>query len=159
MLVIGDETKWSEIGLLKTSRLLDQITLLNQIQFSHHGLPYVICGDQKFNEQLFRQFCQSMEVRFVSVAANHHEGNAIAERANRTISEHVARLALAENRLSLVDYVATAFHHKNISRGHQNASSFECLITARQDSQQHAIHSIMASPRTELRQRAVVKSG
>lgn len=125
--IIDDRTKWSETGLLRTRRLKDQIEVLERIQLHRHGLPEVIRGDQEFNKAPFIQFCSSKDIRFVSVAANHHEGNAIVERANRSIREHLRKLALAEPRTSLVDLVSAATFHKNTTRGHNRASSFELL--------------------------------
>lgn len=125
--IIDDRTKWSEVGLLRTRRLSDQIDLLKRIQFHRHGLPNVIRGDQEYNKPQFLGFCMSLDIQFAPVAANHHEGNALVERANRSIREHVNRIALAEPRQSLVQLVSAATYHKNTTRGHNKASSFELL--------------------------------
>lgn len=125
--VIDDRTKWSEVGALRTRRLCDQIDVLKRIQFYRHGIPEVIRGDQEYNKDEFLKFCRSFDIKFNSVAANHHEGNAIVERANRSIRDHVNRMALAEPQASLVQRVLCATFHKNTSRGHNKASSFELL--------------------------------
>lgn len=125
--VIDDRPRWSEIGLLRTRRLQDQIMFLKRIQFNRHGLLDVIHGDHAFINQPFCQFCQSMEIRFVAVAANHHQCKAIVERANRIIRENIACFFQVEQIISLVDLVVTGTFHQNTSRVHQRTSSFELL--------------------------------
>lgn len=100
------------MGLRKTRRLQDQITLLKRTQFNLRGVSNVVRGDKKLNKLPFLEFCQSKKFKFVAIAANHRESNAIVERANHTIREHVSRLALAEPRSSLVDLVAAATFQK-----------------------------------------------
>lgn len=81
--VIDDQTRGSEIGLLRSRPLQNQITLLKRIQFNRDGLPDVIRGDQDFNKQPFLQFCQSLEIWFVVVAGRHQKGNPMGERQSK----------------------------------------------------------------------------
>lgn len=119
--VIDDQTKWYEIGLLESRRLQDRITLLKHIQLNQYGLPDVIQGDEEFNKLPFCQFCQPLEITLVAVVAEHHYGNVIVERANRTIPERVALLAMEEPRMSLVDLLTTATFNKNTSRSYKES--------------------------------------
>lgn len=68
-----------------------------------------------------------MDSKFVSVVANHHEGNAIVERASRTIHEHLAGITLAKARTSVIDLVATATFYGNTSRGHHKVLPFALI--------------------------------
>lgn len=111
----------------RARRLQDQKDVLERIQLCRHGLPDVICGHQEFNKAPFLQFCFDMNINFISVTANQHEGNVMVERANRTIREHLACLSLAEPRTSLIDQATMATFYENTSRGHKKASSFELL--------------------------------
>ena len=120
-------TKWSETGYLRTKRLCDQIKTFTKIQLYRHGVPANIRGDQEYNKTEFRDFCGSINATLVPVAANHHEGNTVVERANRTIRSYFNRLALAEPQTDLINLVAAATYHKNTCRGHNKASPFELL--------------------------------
>lgn len=83
-----------------------------------------------FEREIYKtrqQFCSDMGIYLVSIVANHHEGSAIVESANRTIREHLALLALAESGTSLIVLVAMATFYKNTSDSHHNASPFELL--------------------------------
>lgn len=86
---INDGTRWLKIGKLRPRHLSDQIGMLKRIQFNRHGIPNLIRGDQEFITTEFLNFCNSLDIQFSAVAANHHESNAIVKRANRSICEHV----------------------------------------------------------------------
>lgn len=123
---IDDRTRWSEIGLLRTRRLQDQIyffTYPSAPSCTIQGYP----GDQEFNKAAFLEFRSFLNISFVPVTANHHEGNAIDKRENQSIREHVSRLALGEAGLSPVDLVTVARFHRNTSRGRSKSSSFDLL--------------------------------
>lgn len=124
---IDNCSKWSELGPLRSRRLKDQLDVLKRIQIYRHGIPSSIRSDQEFNKSLFLEFCRSHNIKLVAVAANHHEGNAIVERANRSIRAYVNRLLITEPQNTLIDIVAAATFFKNTSRGHQKSSSFELL--------------------------------
>lgn len=68
-----------------------------------------------------------MSIQFKPVSANHHEGNAIVEKATRSIREYVTKLALADPPKSLVDLVSAATFYKNTARGHKKAVCFKLL--------------------------------
>lgn len=124
---IGDQSKWSQIGVLCTRRIQDQIDVLKRIQLHRHGFPQVVRASQEFNKAKFLQFCSPLNIQFVAVAANHHGGHAIVEKANWSSCERVPMLALAEPRLRLIDLVITVFFYNNASRVHKS-SSFELLF-------------------------------
>lgn len=84
-------------------------------------------GDQEYNKSKILKFCTFMNIQVLAVAANHHKGNALVERANRNICEHVLKISLAEPRMSLVDIVSAATFHNNATRGHNKASLLELL--------------------------------
>lgn len=120
-------TRWSETGALRSRRLRDQIAVFNRIQINRHGNPLFIRADQEFNKEEFLAFCRDIGATPNFVAANHHEGNAVVERANRSIRSYFERITRANPNLILVDAVSAATFYKNICRGHGAASSFELL--------------------------------
>lgn len=123
-----DLSRWSETGILRKQRVQEKTEVLKRVQRYLHRLPKVIRADQKFNKPFFILFCFSLEIRFVSVAANHHESNGMLEKANRKTWEQVNRLALLRPGISLNDLVTAATFHKNILRGHKKSSQFGMLF-------------------------------
>lgn len=125
--VINNCPRWSETRPLRTRRLCDQIEMLNPIQLFKHGIPLLVRADQEYNKREFFKFCEEHDIHFISVAADHHEGNAHVERPNRSLRSYLDRLVRTEPRASLVDIVAAATFFKNTLRGHKKSSAFELL--------------------------------
>lgn len=117
-------TKWSETGLLRSRRLKDQIAVLRRIQVNCHGSLLTIRADQDFNKKEIITFCEGIGATLIFAAANHHEANAVVERAKRTICSYFDRISRVERNSFLVDAVSSATFYKNICRRHEASSSF-----------------------------------
>lgn len=128
--IIDDQTKWLEVGPFQKRFICDQIDVIRRIQFHHYGMPRVIRGNQEYNKSEFFNAYTSQGICLVAVAANHRERNALVERSNGSIGEHVSRASLAEPRMSLADTVLAAVFQKNTTRGQYKAFSFELLYNS-----------------------------
>lgn len=125
--VIDRLTRWSELGYLSSKRLEVQIAVFMSIFLFRHGPPLSIRGDEEYKKPLFLSFCHSIGAEFISVAANHHEGNGMIERGNRTIRMYFDRIRLAHKKETVHHSVERATYAKNICRSQDSVSFFERL--------------------------------
>jgi len=125
--VIDRSTRWSELGHLSSKRLDTQIAVFKSLYLYRHGPPLSIRGDEEYKKPDFLTFCHSINTEFVDIAANHHEGNGVIERANRTVRMYFDRIRLADKKSTVHDCVQRATYAKNICRGQDSISPYERL--------------------------------
>lgn len=119
--VIDNQVRSSEIRLLRTKRLKDQIARHKQIQLFRHVLPQELQADHTFNKEPVKSDCRLLNISFRETAANHHEGNAIIESANISLRRYFNRLKIIKTRVGVIQNVAAVTYHGNIARGHKVA--------------------------------------
>lgn len=114
-------TGWSELGILSTRQLSEQVNVLKRIQINKHGVPRTIHCDREYNKGDFLEYCTDVGIRLIPVAANSHESNGAIERANRTLRSFFDRLRLCDQKGLTADIASEAIFGKNINRGNRVA--------------------------------------
>lgn len=124
---VDHSTGWSEIGKLGNRSMVNVIRTFQMIQTFRHGPPNVITADGEFDNAPFKHYCDEIESNLIIVSPDDHEGNGIAERANRSIRECFNRIRATNMKAYLPDIVLEAAYGKNITIGSKIASSYELL--------------------------------
>lgn len=122
---IDNQTRCSELCILRSRRLEDQINVSKGIQLYRQNMRETIREDRKYNKPEFKAFRAMMEFMLTFTTAKYHEGYGTVGRANHTLKSHFSILALPQPQLTLIDLVTAAILYKSTAKRHNNASAFE----------------------------------
>lgn len=89
---VDECTTWSEIGYILMKSIDLQISVFRQNRLLRHDHPQSLRCDCKYENNLFKSFCEESDITLLLVPANDHKANGLVEYTNRPLRSFIEQL-------------------------------------------------------------------